>query len=81
MAHKTALTLSYIQVEEITVQYGLHNPSYNCNQVKEALEVVSVDPVQEVQGPVGAEGKQVVAGDGLGLARLTDHEQLRKNGH
>lgn len=74
-------TLGNIQIEEITVQDGLHNSSHNSNEVKEAFKVVSVDPVQEVQPSVGAQGEQVVAGDGFRLACLADHEQLGKNGH
>lgn len=74
-------TLGNIQIEEITVQDGLHNSSNDSDEVKEAFKVVSVDPVQEVQSSVGAQGEQVVAGDGLRLTGLAYHEQLGKNGH
>lgn len=46
-----------------------------------ALGVVSVDPVQQVQRTVRSEGKQIVAGDALRLARFADQEQLRQDGH
>ena len=45
------------------------------------LEVVSVDPVEDVEPPVGAEREQVVRGDGLGLPGLGHHEELRQDGH
>ena len=38
-----------------------------------------VDPVKDVEAPVGAQGEQVVAGDGLRLTGLAHHEQLYKN--
>ena len=39
-------TFSDIQIEEIAIQDGLHNTSNDCNNVKESLEVVTVDPVE-----------------------------------
>jgi len=42
--------------------------------------VVAVHPVEEVQASVQAQGEQVVGGDGLRLAGLADHEQLREDG-
>ena len=43
--------------------------------------MVAVDPVEDVERPVGAKGKQVVAGDRLRLAGLGHHEQLGQDGH
>ncbi len=37
-----------------------------------------VDPVEDVEPPVGAQGEEVVAGDGLRLSGLAHHEQLDK---
>ena len=42
--------------------------------------MVAVDPVEDVECPVGAECKQVVAGDRLCLAGLRNHEQLGQDG-
>lgn len=42
---------------------------------------VTIDPVEDVQCPIGAQSKQIVGGDAFRLTRLTDHEQLRQNGH
>lgn len=78
---KGHLTFSYVQVEEITIEYCLHTASNDSDQVKEALKVVSVDPVKEVQGAVGAQGKQVVAGDCFSLTCLAHHEQLGQDGN
>lgn len=49
--------------------------------VKEVLCVVAPQPVGDIKGSVQAKEEQVVGGDGLGLARLGDHEELRHDGH
>ena len=43
--------------------------------------MVAPDPVEEIERAVDTQRKQVVAGDGLRLARLAHHEQLRQDGH
>ena len=45
------------------------------------FNIVSVDPVENIESSVRAEGKEVVGRDGLGFASLLDHEQLGKDGH
>ena len=74
-------TLGDVEIEEVAIEHGLDATGHHGNQVKEALRIVAVDPVEDVKGSVDAQGKQVVAGDGLCLSSLADHEQLRKNGH
>ncbi len=37
-----------------------------------------VDPVEDVEPPVGAQREEVVASDGLRLSGLAHHEQLEK---
>lgn len=52
---KLAVGLNYtsdVQVEEISVENGLHDSSNNRNWVEEALSVVSVDPVENVEESV-----------------------------
>ena len=66
----------HIQVEEVAVQNGLDDPGHNSNDVIEALEVVAVDPVEDVERAIGAESEQVVGGDSLGFSGLGDHEEL-----
>jgi len=66
-----------VKVEEVAVEDGLNAAGHNGNYVVEAFCIVSVDPVDDVECPVGSECEQVVGGDGLGLARLGDHEELR----
>lgn len=44
------------------------------------LGKVAVDPVGNVEGAVAAEGKEVVGGDGLGLAGALEHEELGQDG-
>lgn len=78
---KKQLTFCYIQIEEITVEDGLHHSSNNGNHVKESLKIEPPYPVDEVQGSVESQEEQVVGGDGLSFTCLADHEKLRQNGH
>jgi len=70
-----------IEIEEVAVEDSLDAPSHDGDDVVESLEVVPVDPVGDVESAVGAEGKQVVARDGLSLASFAHHKQLGKNSH
>ena len=76
-----ARTFSDIEIEEVTIEYSLYTAGNNCNEVKEALHVEAIDPVQYVQSTVNAKCKQIVAGDCLCFTRLAYHEQLRQNCH
>ena len=73
------LTFSDIQIEEVAVKNGLNAAGDDCYEVEEPFHVVAVDPVENVQCSVDAERKQIMTGNGLRLASLTYHEQLRKN--
>lgn len=75
------LTFCDIKVKEVTIQDGLDHPSHNSDHVKEALKVEPPDPVEEIEGTVDTQAEQIVCGDGLGLAGLTDQEELRQDGH
>lgn len=75
------LTPREVQVEEVTVEDGLHDAGHHGDLVEEALGVVTPHPVGDVERSVQAEEEQVVGGDGLGLARLGDHEELRHYRH
>ena len=44
------------------------------------LSKVPVDPVDQVQGTVGAKCKEIVGRDHLGLASLGEHKELREKG-
>lgn len=71
-----ALTFCYIQIEEITVENGLNDPSDNGNHVEESFEVEPPYPVNEVQSSVESQEKQVVRGDSLSFTSFTDHKKL-----
>jgi len=73
--------LGNVEIEEVAVEDGLHAPGHDSNDVVEAFHVVSVDPVENVEGPVGSQCKQVVACDRLGLSGLAHHEELGEDGH
>lgn len=83
--HKTAAgpapTFGHIQVEEVTVEDGLHYPRHHCNLVIEVLGLVAPDPVSQVERPIQPQEEQVVCGDGLGLSGLADHEELGQDSH
>ena len=70
------LTFSDVQIEKVAIQYRLHTASHDGNQVKETLKVEAVDPVDDVESSVSTKGKEIMAGDGLCLAGLADHEEL-----
>lgn len=59
----------------------MYTASHDSDEVKEAFEIISVDPVEDVECPVGTQGKQVMAGDRFGFSSFTDHEQLGQDGH
>ena len=75
--------LVVVDPEEVAVQHGLDDA---CNEgdpvhLMADLREVAVDPVRDVQSAVQSEGKQIVRGDGLGLPRSLQHEQLRQDGN
>lgn len=74
-------TFGDIEVEEIAVEDRLDQAGHDGDEVEEALEMIAPDPVEEIERAVDAQREQVVAGDGLRLARLAHHEQLRQDGH
>lgn len=74
-------TFGDVEVEEVAVEDRLDQACHDGDEVEEALEVVAPDPVEEIERAVDAQRKQVVARDGLRLARLAHHEQLRQDGH
>ena len=48
-------------------------------RIRNATHNAPVDPIRNIQRPVGAEGGKVVGGDRLRLAHPLEHEQLWKN--
>ena len=53
------LTLGDVEIEEVAVEDGLHTSGHDGDQIKEALRVVAVDPVEDVQSPVQAHCKKI----------------------
>lgn len=74
-------TFCDVQVEEVTVQNGLHTASNHGYQVKEALKMIAVNPVENVESTIWTKGKKVMWCNGLSLPSLTDHKQLWEDGH
>lgn len=75
------LTFGDVKVEEVAIEDGLDHAGHDGDQVEEALEEVTPEPVEDVEGAVHAQAEQVVGGDGLRLAGLGDHEELRQDCH
>lgn len=75
------LTFCDVKVEEVTIENSLDDPSHDGDHVKEALEVEPPDPVEEVEGTIDPQTEQIVGSDGLRLARLANHKELRQDGH
>lgn len=75
------LTFRDVKVEEVTIENSLDDPSHDGNHVKEALKVEPPEPVEEVEGAVDPQAEQIVGSDGLGLAGLANHKELRQDGH
>ena len=50
-------TFGNVQVEEVTVEDRLDTAGDDGDQVEEALEVVAIDPVEEVEGAVDSESE------------------------
>jgi len=73
--------LGDVEVEEVAVEDGLDAAGHDRDDVIERLSVVPVDPVENVEAPVGPEREQVVGGDWFRLAGLRHHEQLRQDGN
>ena len=69
-----------VEIEEVAVKDGLDAAGDDGDDVVEALRVVSVDPVEDVETAVGAESKEIMARDGLRLPGLADHEELGQDG-
>lgn len=70
-----------VKVEKVHVQDGLDAAGDDGDLVDKVLVSEAPVPVNNVQSSVSSLEKQVVAGDGLGLASLGDHLQLRHDGH
>lgn len=49
-----------VKIEEVAVEDGLNATGHDGDNVIKAFCVVSVDPVDDVEGPVGSECEQVV---------------------
>jgi len=77
--HNVDNTFCDVEIEKITIQDRLYTSGDHSNQVEEALRVIAIDPVENVQSTVATKGEEVVAGDSLSFTGLTDHEQLRKD--
>lgn len=57
----------------------MNDPGNNGNSIVVTFPVVSINPIEEIEGPVRTEGKKVVRRDALRLAGFAHHKQLRQN--
>merc|ERR1712166_315554 len=73
--------LGDVEIKEVGVQNRLNNSGNDRDDIIEALEIVSVDPVENIESSVCAQGKKIVGCDGFGFACFLDHEKLGQDGH
>ena len=74
-------TFSNVEVEKVTIEGCLHAASHDGYQVVKPFSVVAIDPINNVECSVAAEGKEIVRGDGFRLPCLGNHVELRHDGH
>lgn len=67
---------STLTVEEVEVKACLHKTGEDGDRVDQLFGKVAVDPVGDIQGPVGAQCKEVVCRDGFRLACPLEHKKL-----
>mmetsp|Transcript_63016 Transcript_63016/g.133002 ORF Transcript_63016/g.133002 Transcript_63016/m.133002 type:complete len:229 (-) Transcript_63016:165-851(-) len=70
-----------IVVEEVTIEASLDEPADPADPVHVVLCEVSVDPVQDVEGPVGAHAPYEVRGEVLHLPALLHQYKLGEDGY
>ncbi len=80
-APTSGLTFGHVEIEKVTVEGSLHTASHDCYPVIEVLHEVAIAPVDDVERPIAAEGKEVMGGDGFRFSSLRYHVQLRHDGH
>lgn len=71
---------SDVEVEEVGVENGLNDSGNNGDWVEEALGVVSINPVEDVEESVRSEGKEIVSGDSFSVSSSRKHEELGHDG-
>ena len=69
-----------VNVEEVGVEDSLDEACNHGNGIKVALGKVAVYPVEDVQGAVDAQGKEIMGGDSLRFTSPLEHEKLREDG-
>lgn len=70
----------HVEIEEIRVEHRLHDTGNRGNRVEEAFGLISVEPVEDVEGPVDAQCEEIVSGDRLGVSGSGKHEELGHDG-
>lgn len=54
------LTSRDIEIEEIAVENRLNDTCEDSNPVMKSFHVVSIDPIEEIESPIGSKSKQVM---------------------
>lgn len=70
---------SDIEIEEVDVENSLNDTSDHSDRIEEALGVISVDPVEDVETAIHSQHEQIVTSDCFSFSSFRHHEQLRKN--
>lgn len=72
---------SYVEVEEIKVEDGLHNSRHDSYLVIEILSVETPNPVGQIEQAIEPQEKEIVRSDRFCFPCLAYHKKLRQNGH
>mmetsp|Transcript_48580 Transcript_48580/g.130009 ORF Transcript_48580/g.130009 Transcript_48580/m.130009 type:complete len:210 (-) Transcript_48580:146-775(-) len=70
-----------VVVEEVDVQQRLHRPATPSNPIVGAILRVSIDPVEDVKGPVSPHSANKIGGEVLDFSHLLQQGQLRIDRH
>ena len=77
----TLLQGNVVSVQEVTVESSLEAATEDLSEAVLAVDLVSVDPVQDVEESVHAESSHVVRGYVLNNSYLVEHDNLWDEGH
>lgn len=73
--------LPHVQIHEVRIQGSLDDPCNNGIWLEVSLCHVSIDPIDNVQGPVPTQDEHVCRCDTLCLLLVLEHDDLRHDGN
>ena len=71
----------HVQVEKVTIENRLYDAGHHSNPFMKSFGVVTINPVEKVQGAIWAESEQVMGRDRFRFTGFGHHKQLGQDGH